>query len=111
MRPQECERRPAALDLRFEVGVAADALAVADAGLVDAQQDEGHLRRHARKELVDSRRRALRALDRVAAQPRNEQDGGAAIRRSLRPRENGSLERTLRITDRRVDDLDAGKAL
>src|SRR5262245_8681524 len=105
MRAEERERRAAALDLRFEVGVAAHALAVANAWLVDAKQNERRLGGKPRQELIDPRRRPLRTLDRVAAQPGNEQDRRTAARRSSRPRQDRPLPGTLRIPDRRVDDF------
>lgn len=59
MRLEKCERRPAAFDLRFEVRLAAHALAVADAGFVDAKQNKGRFGRKPLQELVDPRRRPL----------------------------------------------------
>ena len=78
MRREKRECRPAAVDFRFQIGFAADALAVADARLVDAEQNERRLSGNPVQELINSRGGALRTFDRVAAQPGNEQASGIA---------------------------------
>jgi hypothetical protein len=65
--------------LGVEVGLAADALAVSDAGLLDAHQDEARLGRDAVKQRLDAAAATLRDLHRIAAQPGDEEHRRQAL--------------------------------